>query len=98
MTEANRTKDRSFAPFSEGFVMESFGCPRVRVKVLSAKISPLNPRQWSLSLACGHEKWVTAKRKPAAKTAYCAKCAESRCVICWPDDEENYGQQGDPRD
>jgi hypothetical protein len=63
-----------FAPFSESFVMESFGCPKVQV--INYKISPLNSRQWNCSLSCGHDFWVTATRKPTKKTAYCTKCGD----------------------
>jgi hypothetical protein len=43
-------------------------------KVLNAKVSPLNPKQWNLSLDCGHYVWVTAKRKPTRKSIKCERC------------------------
>lgn len=64
----------TIAPFSESHVMAAFGCPKVRV--VSAKVSPLNAQRWSLALSCGHDVWVTAKRKPARKTMYCTTCGE----------------------
>ena len=42
--------------------------------VFSVKQSPLNPLRWCLSLECGHDVWVTSKRKPARKTSACEPC------------------------
>lgn len=54
-----------------------FAHPKLAKKaVKSAKVSPLNPLRWSLDLECGHEVWVTAKRKPTAKTADCGPCKD----------------------
>lgn len=36
----------------------------MKTKVLRADRSPLNKKQWLCELACGHEQWVTATRKP----------------------------------
>ena len=44
-------------------------------RIKSIKQSPLNPQQWCLDLACGHDVWVTAKQRPRAKKAKCPKCA-----------------------
>lgn len=52
-----------------------FADPKLIVKrVQSAKVSPLNQKQWSLALECGHEKWVTSKSRPSRKTAECEPC------------------------
>lgn len=61
--------------FSRAHVLAAFGCAQVAVK--SAKVSPLNPKQWNVSLECGHDIWVTTKRKPRMKSAYCIKCSEA---------------------
>jgi hypothetical protein len=39
--------------------------------------SPMNRERWCLELECGHEVWVSAIRKPKAKTARCERCAAS---------------------
>lgn len=53
--------------------------------------SPLNPLRWALDLECGHELWVTQKKRPAlvtvetergekmvsARTMRCRVCEES---------------------
>ncbi len=49
---------------------------RIYAIVKSVKVSPFNPRQWNLTLACGHDVWVTGKRKPTRKTIYCQRCVE----------------------
>jgi len=36
--------------------------------------SPMNPLRWCIELECGHEEWVTSKRKPTAKTRRCPPC------------------------
>jgi hypothetical protein len=36
----------------------------VKSKVVSAKQSPLNKKQWHCDLECGHSEWVTSTRKP----------------------------------
>jgi RNase P subunit RPR2 len=41
-------------------------------KVVAAKQSPLNRERWVVLLECGHEEWVTAKRRP--KRAECLTC------------------------
>lgn len=50
----------------------------MRVRVLSAvtavRQSPLNAMRWNLELACGHEVWVSAKRKPKRKRQECHPC------------------------
>lgn len=40
------------------------------------KQSPLNPNQWNLVLSCGHEIWVTRKRRPTAMKAICQTCTK----------------------
>lgn len=44
------------------------------MKVVSVKVSPLNPKQWNISLECGHDYWITAKSKPKKKQTNCSKC------------------------
>ena len=36
--------------------------------------SPMNPDRWCYELECGHEVWVTAKRKPKRLTIHCPTC------------------------
>lgn len=36
----------------------------MKSKVVRANQSPLNKLQWLCELDCGHEQWVTSKRKP----------------------------------
>lgn len=40
--------------------------------------SPMNPLRWSLTLNCGHEVWVTAKRKPQRMKVACERCPKVR--------------------
>jgi len=47
----------------------------MKVRVMSVKQSPLNPLRWLLTLACGHEIWVTAKQRPRVRTGRCPKCS-----------------------
>ena len=42
----------------------------VKRNVLQVKQSPLNPSRWMLVLECGHDTWVTAKRRPQRKTSH----------------------------
>lgn len=46
-------------------------------RVLDATQSPTNDRRWSLSLECGHEQWVTAARRPIAKSSRCESCEDA---------------------
>ena len=46
----------------------------VRKRVVQVKQAPLNAQRWLLVLECGHEAWVTAKRKPRAQTRRCSEC------------------------
>ena len=43
-------------------------------RVVGIRQSPLNDHRWMLSLACGHELWVTAKRRPKRQTIRCSVC------------------------
>lgn len=45
--------------------------------VMRVDRSPMNPRRWSLTLACGHEVWVTSAQKPKRTTSPCATCPTS---------------------
>lgn len=46
----------------------------IRQNVTKVTRSPINAKRWCLDLACGHELWVTATRRPASKTAVCERC------------------------
>lgn len=50
-----------------------------RSRVLSVKQSPLNEQRWCLNLECGHEVWITAKRRPTRKLATCELCERKEC-------------------
>lgn len=47
-------------------------------KVIHVKQSPLNPQRWCCDLDCGHDQWVTAKKRPTRKTLACDKCSEAK--------------------
>ena len=36
--------------------------------------SPMNAQRWCLQLSCGHEEWLTAKRKPKKEKFRCSRC------------------------
>lgn len=42
--------------------------------VIKVTQSPMNHHRWCLDLECGHDKWVTSKRRPTRKTTDCDKC------------------------
>ena len=46
----------------------------MKVAVKSVTQSPMNAKKWLLELVCGHDVWVTAQRKPTAKTYPCSIC------------------------
>lgn len=46
-------------------------------RVVRVTQSPMNAKQWSLDLACGHDKWVTAARKPKRPWEDCEECARN---------------------
>lgn len=48
----------------------------VLCKVVRVSQSPMNAQRWALDLACGHEEWVTRKRKPTMSMLPCSKCKE----------------------
>ncbi len=45
--------------------------------VLSVAQSPMNAERWVLTLDCGHDEWVTSKRRPQRMTQRCGKCADA---------------------
>lgn len=45
------------------------------IAVVRVDRSPMNPRRWELTLACGHTLWVTSGKRPSRKTSKCATCA-----------------------
>jgi hypothetical protein len=45
------------------------------VAVVRMDVSPMNPKRWCLTLARGHEVWVTSERKPKLATVdACSTC------------------------
>lgn len=47
-------------------------------KVVQATRSPLNPKRWLLSLACGHEAWVTRSSRPRRGAMHdCERCDDA---------------------
>ena len=44
----------------------------ITVPVVRAHQSPLNEKQWLLTLECGHERWITSDGQPKA----------ARCHVC----------------
>ena len=36
--------------------------------------SPMNPQRWCLTLTCGHEVWITSRRRPKGMKAECQCC------------------------
>jgi hypothetical protein len=46
-------------------------------KVERVDQSPMNAQRWVLELSCGHEEWVTSKRRPTSKTVNCSRCKQS---------------------
>jgi len=46
-----------------------------RMQVTMCKQSPMNPRQWFVRFACGHEAWLTQKTRPRLGVAKpCLQC------------------------
>lgn len=45
-------------------------------RIESVKQSPMNGQRWCLQLDCGHDEWVTAKKRPTRKTIRCSRCVE----------------------
>lgn len=41
------------------------------------KVSPLNAQRWNATLDCGHDLWVTNKRKPTTPRIMCPRCTEA---------------------
>lgn len=39
------------------------------------KIDQITERRWLLTVACGHEVWMTSDRRPRVKTIICSKCS-----------------------
>jgi len=46
----------------------------INKQVMRVDCSPLNPKQWCLTLECGHEMWVTSKRRPTRRKVVCVEC------------------------
>lgn len=44
--------------------------------VIDVTQSPMNAKQWLLTLRCRHEVWVTASRRPQRMTMKCFECAK----------------------
>ena len=54
--------------------MKCRGITVPKSSVESVKQSPMNALRWCLQLDCGHDEWVTAKRRPTRNTAPCGTC------------------------
>jgi hypothetical protein len=54
-------------------------------QVMRVDQSPMNPKQWCLTMSCGHETWVTRRTRPKIRFTACAKCGESKV---WKDGEK----------
>lgn len=46
----------------------------VNAKAVRVDQSPMNKERWCILYECGHEVWVTAKRKPGIKKRICQEC------------------------
>jgi hypothetical protein len=60
---------------------ERRGCrvgPNPLVRINRIDQSPTNVLRWCLELACGHEAWVTARRRPQRSTCRCPQCDQRR--------------------
>lgn len=46
--------------------------------------SPMNVQRWCFTLECGHEVWLTRKRRPSKVPARlaCERCTETLCTGC----------------
>ena len=42
--------------------------------VVSVKQSPMYAVRWCIQLACGHEEWITSRRRPKRKAMRCSIC------------------------
>lgn len=48
-----------------------------RLQIVQSTQSPMNPKRWLATLACGHEQWISRSRRPAAgATVVCPECPE----------------------
>lgn len=43
-------------------------------RVVQVTQSPMNERQWLLTLECGHDQWHTARHRPSRREVRCLKC------------------------
>jgi hypothetical protein len=50
----------------------------MRKAVASVSQSPMNALRWLITLECGHELWVTRKRRPSSspRLMVCAVCTK----------------------
>lgn len=48
--------------------------PVVMRRVVAATQSPVNEGRWLVEMECGHEKWVTAKKRP--RSVECGPCTK----------------------
>ena len=44
-------------------------------RIESIKQSPLNAMRWCCQLDCGHDQWITARRRPTRQHLVCYTCA-----------------------
>lgn len=66
MTPKMKSRKRKGPQLSKGPKAE------VTVPVVRAHQSPLNDKQWLVTLECGHERWITSDGQPKA----------ARCHVC----------------
>ena len=45
-----------------------------RRKVVKVTQSPLNALRWCLQLDCGHEIWITSRKRPKRAREGCERC------------------------
>lgn len=50
----------------------------MRRRIIRVTQSPMNTAQWCIELECGHDVWVTAKRRP--RTIKGHDCQQGNCA------------------
>lgn len=48
------------------------------IAVVHVAQSPMNPKRWCATLACNHEVWMTAAKRPMRKALPCSVCKAVR--------------------
>jgi hypothetical protein len=57
--------------------IERIAAGKIMRMVVAVRQSPLNPAQWCCDLDCGHDVWVSAKRRPMKKIIACDRCTQA---------------------